>query len=90
VLTIIDFDREVRYSLQQLCNITTLESDAKRMDKGVEVVILGTTSLRSLVLGWAVGIRSKASRHGALFFPGVDPPQSGYVLFPLLVDYRLT
>ena len=64
----IDFDREVRYSLQQLCSITTLESDAKRMDKGSAVVILGTTSLRSLVLGWAVGLRSKASRHGAFLW----------------------
>ncbi len=60
------------------------------MNKGAEVVILGTASLRSLVLGRAVGIRSKASRHDALLFPGVDPPQSDYVLFPLLVNYRLT
>ena len=54
-LTIIDFDREVRYSLQQLRIITTLESDAKRMYKGAEVVMLRTALLLSLVRGWAVG-----------------------------------
>jgi hypothetical protein len=35
--------------------ITTLKSDAKHMRKDVEVAILRTVSLLSLVLGWAVG-----------------------------------
>ena len=34
--------------------ITALESDAKHMHKGVEVVVLRTVSLLSLVLGWVM------------------------------------
>lgn len=41
VLTLIDFAREVGYILQQLCVITTLESDAKHWCTGGEVVCRG-------------------------------------------------
>jgi hypothetical protein len=64
--------------------ITTLESDAKHRRKGVEVAILMTVLLLSLVLGWAVG-KGVHNVGRMLCFTGIDPPRSGYVPSLLLV-----
>ena len=54
------------------------------MRKGVEVVILRTVSLLSLVLGWAM-VQGVHNVGMMLFLPGIDPPRSGYVPSLLLV-----